>query len=121
MSKFIYYNGFIWVHKSYLPTKHRSYDLYNGYKLVMTDYRGEKPYNNFREHKTKYAKGYHDQSQRSIGRKSGERVSNPQVNNSSHSSPTIRHNNSWKSSPKQDNNKDKGSGQRNKKGNSFRN
>ena len=67
-SMFIYQSGGIWVHRSYLPTRYRNYDLYNGYKVVMTDYHGNRPYANYREYRTKYARGYrgHEQ-QHNIG------------------------------------------------------
>lgn len=71
-SSFIYYTGGTWVHRKYLPRQYRSYDLYSGYKVVMTDYRGNAPYTYFKEYKIKYAKGYRGQSQHSIG----ERPSN---------------------------------------------
>ena len=58
-SMFIYNGGGgVWVHRSALPPVNRNYDLYDGYKVVLTDYRGERPYNNFREHRMKYARGY---------------------------------------------------------------
>src|SRR6185436_6192405 len=58
-SMFIYFGGGAWVHRSRLPFRYRSYDLYGGYKVVMTDYHGNTPYINFKEYKVKYAKGYH--------------------------------------------------------------
>jgi len=64
---FIYLNGGIWVHRTYLPSRYRNYDLYHGYKVVMTDYRGTEPYSHFRDHKMKYAKGYHGQPQKTYG------------------------------------------------------
>jgi len=66
-SMFIYYNGVSWVHRSYLPSRYRNYDLYNGYKVVMTDYRGNTPYSNFRKHKMQYARGYRGQEQHTYG------------------------------------------------------
>ena len=72
LSQFIYFNGIAWVHRAYLPTRYRDYDLYNGYKVVMNDYRGNTPYSNFREYKTKYARGYHGEAQRSIGERPGK-------------------------------------------------
>jgi hypothetical protein len=66
-SMFIYYNGVSWVHRSSLPGRYRNYDLYNGYKVPMSDYRGSRPYSNFRQHKTLYAKGYRGQEQHNIG------------------------------------------------------
>ena len=72
-SMFIYSNGLTWVHRSYLPRQYRNYDLYSGYKVVMTDYRGNTPNVYFREYRTKYAKGYHGQPQRNIGERPGNR------------------------------------------------
>ncbi len=66
-SVFIYYNGYSWVRRSSLPTRYRNYDLYNGYKVPMSDYRGDRPYSNFRQHKMQYARGYRGQEQHNIG------------------------------------------------------
>ena len=66
-ARFIYLDGGAWVHRTYLPRQYRGYDLYNGYKVVMTDYRGKTPYVHFHEYKAKYAKGYRGPSQKSIG------------------------------------------------------
>ena len=66
-SKFIYFNGVSWVHRSYLPVRYKNYDLYRGYKVVMTDYRGNSPYAHFKEHKSKYAKGYRGKPQTNYG------------------------------------------------------
>src|SRR5665648_937912 len=52
-SMFIYYEGSSWVHRSYLPSRYRNYDLYGGYKVVMNDYHGKTPYYNHREYKKK--------------------------------------------------------------------
>jgi len=71
-SNFIYYSGNSWVHRKQLPKRHRSYDLYNGYKVVMTDYRGKTPYNYYKEHKRKYAKGYKGNYQKTYGNKPGK-------------------------------------------------
>ena len=64
---FIYYGDGRWIRRESLPSRYRNYDLYDGYKVVMTDYRGEAPYENFREHKMKYKRGYRGESQRTIG------------------------------------------------------
>lgn len=66
-SMFIYYNGYSWVHRSSLPSRYRNYDLYSGYKVPMSDYRGNKPYSNFRQHKMQYVRGYRGQEQHNIG------------------------------------------------------
>lgn len=70
-SMFIYYSGGVWVHRTYLPGRYRNYDLYNGYKVVMTDYRGNTPYTHFKSHKKKYYRGYRDGNQKTIGEKPG--------------------------------------------------
>jgi hypothetical protein len=69
---FIYYSGGIWVHRAYLPTRYKNYDLYTGYKVVMNDYHGKAPYEHFKEHKMKYGKGYHGEAQRTIGERPGK-------------------------------------------------
>lgn len=65
-SVFIYYSYGRWIRRSSLPGRYRHYDLYNGYKVVMHDYRGEAPYSNFREYKQRYRKGYHEGHQRTV-------------------------------------------------------
>ncbi|MBK5286568.1 MAG: hypothetical protein JJE25_14325 [Bacteroidia bacterium] len=74
-SMFIYYGGGVWVHRAYLPSRYSSYDLYSGYKVVMTDYRGDTPYSNYAEYKTKYAKGYSGGTQKTIGERPAKRNS----------------------------------------------
>lgn len=66
-SMFIYISGNRWVHRSYLPARYRNYDLNDGYKVVMNDYRGNSPYSHFNEHRMKYAKGYRGGEQHNIG------------------------------------------------------
>jgi hypothetical protein len=70
-SRFIYFDGKTWVHRANLPGRYRNYDLYNGYKVVMTDYHGNTPYSHFRDYKTKYHKGYRIGHQRNIGMRQG--------------------------------------------------
>jgi hypothetical protein len=62
-SLFIYQSGKKWVHRSHLPARYRNYNLYNGRKVMMSDYRGNSPYTHFREHKMKYGKGNRSHSQ----------------------------------------------------------
>jgi len=64
---FIYQSGGLWVHRTYLPTRYRNYDLYNGYKVVVTDYHGNTPYTHFKEYRHNYAKGYRGPAQHNIG------------------------------------------------------
>jgi len=71
-SMFIYQSGGAWIHRSYLPVRYRHYDLYSGYKVVMTDYHGKTPYYHHNDYKRKYAKGYHGPAQKNIGEKPGK-------------------------------------------------
>ncbi|MES2587336.1 MAG: hypothetical protein V4622_00065 [Bacteroidota bacterium] len=83
-SMFIYMNNGIWIRRSYLPSRCRNYDLYGGYKVVLNDYHGHKPYGHFKDHKHKYAKGYKGKSQKNIGMKPGN-------GNGNHKSPQKIH------------------------------
>lgn len=65
--QFIYLGGGKWIRSRNLPTQYRNYDLYNGYKVVLNDYHGSRPYSNFKNHKVKYHKGYKGSHQRTIG------------------------------------------------------
>ena len=75
-SNFIYFGNGVWIHNAYLPARYRDYDLYSGYKVVMTDYRGDAPYSFFKEHKLKYKKGYRGAEQKTIGHRSEKSNSN---------------------------------------------
>jgi len=78
-SMFIYFGEGAWIHRAYLPSRYRNYDLYGGYKVVMNDYRGNTPYTHFIEHKMKYGRGYHGPSQKTIGQRPGR--GNSKTNN----------------------------------------
>ena len=91
-SMFIYYNGVSWVRRSSLPVRYRNYDLYNGYKVPMSDYRGNKPYSNFRKHKMLYAKGYRGQEQHNIGNRSERGNFNEKKHSKGYSTKKDRHN-----------------------------
>lgn len=105
-SMFIYYGGGMWIHGSYLPGVYRNYDLYGGYKVVMTDYHGSSPYNHFHEHKKKYAKGYKGKPQKTIGAKPDK--GNSQQNNSSNKKTSNGGKNSNQSSGKKSSNQSSG-------------
>ncbi|MBC7862641.1 MAG: hypothetical protein IAF38_06670 [Bacteroidia bacterium] len=66
---FIYYEGGVWVHRDFLPVRYKNYDLFYGYKVVITDYRDDTPYIYFVEHKKKYKRGYRGKAQKTIGNK----------------------------------------------------
>lgn len=71
-SNYIYISNGKWLRARTLPSAYRNYDLYNEYKVVLTDYRGTRPYDNFKTHKVKYAKGYKGKPQKTIGLKPGK-------------------------------------------------
>ena len=66
-SQFIYFGQGKWIRSRNLPTQYRNYNLYNGYKVVLDDYRGSTPYTYFKSHKAKYYKGYKGKPQKTIG------------------------------------------------------
>ena len=58
-ARFIYYERGLWVHRTYLPSRYRHYDLKRGYKVVIKDYRGDNPYIHHDEFRRTYVRGYH--------------------------------------------------------------
>lgn len=68
-SQYIYDNNGRWVRERRLPAKYRQYDLYGGYKVVLTDYRGDAPYSYHSKHRVSYPKGYHGKPQKNRGEK----------------------------------------------------
>jgi len=80
-SNYIYISNGKWIRAKNLPRNHRSYDLYSGYKVVLTDYRGNSPYDNYKTHKVKYGKGYKGKPQKTIGQKPGKGNNRESKNN----------------------------------------
>jgi hypothetical protein len=56
--QFIFLNNGVWIRSHNLPHRYRNYNLYNGYKVVLNDYHGSRPYGHYQQHKVKYYKGY---------------------------------------------------------------
>ena len=106
-SMFIYQSGGVWVHRTYLPVQYRHYDLYQGYKVVMTDYHGKTPYTHYKNHKYKYAKGYRGPAQKSIGHRPEKQIIQSNVHSNA---------NAYKKAAGQGNGKNQGNGNNNKKG-----
>ena len=67
-SQYIYVSNKKWIRARALPRAHRNYNLYNGYKVVMTDYNGNAPYVYHNTYITKYPRGYRGVAQHSIGK-----------------------------------------------------
>jgi hypothetical protein len=66
-SQYIYFGNGNWVRTRQLPNRCRNYNLHNGYKVVLTDYHGNRPYSHFNSHKVKYYKGYKGKPQKNRG------------------------------------------------------
>jgi hypothetical protein len=66
-TEYIYYGNGAWIRSRRLPPAYRGYDLYSGYKVVLTDYHGPAPYALYKTHKVKYYKGYRGGPQQTIG------------------------------------------------------
>jgi hypothetical protein len=93
-SMFIYFDGGVWVRRGYLPERYRNYDLYGGYKVVMTDYRGNSPYDHFSEHRTRYGRGYHREAQRTIGERPGRENREAKISHEEkHENKEVKHEN----------------------------
>ncbi len=61
---YVYMNGDQWVKTTTLPLTYKDYDLYSGYKVVLTD--DKEPFAQYDKMKVKYAKGYKGDTQRTI-------------------------------------------------------
>lgn len=68
-SQYISDNNGVWVRETRLPSRYRNYDFYSGYKVVLKDYRGDKPYSYHTKHRSSYPKGYVGKPQKNRGQK----------------------------------------------------
>ncbi|MCI9846064.1 hypothetical protein [Flavobacterium pectinovorum] len=53
-SQYIYFNNGVWIRERRVPARYRNYDFYSGYKVVLRDYRGSKPYSYHSKHRVSY-------------------------------------------------------------------
>lgn len=83
-STFIYFGNGKWIRASRLPYQYRTYDLYSGYKVVLTDYHGHTPYIHYKQHKVKYHKGYRGGPQKTIGVKPAKKHKEGHKNGGKH-------------------------------------
>jgi hypothetical protein len=79
-SQFIYLSGGTWIRSNNLPQQYRNYNLDRGYKVVLNDYHGSRPYSNYKYHKQKYYKGY-SRPQESISHRSDNHENNGENGN----------------------------------------
>lgn len=66
-AEYIYFGNGRWIRSRRLPSYCSNYDLYRGYKVPLTDYRGNTPYVYYNAHKVKYYKGYKGKPQKARG------------------------------------------------------
>ncbi len=59
-SMYIYLEGGRWIQRHHLPGRYRNYDLYHGRKVVVYDYRGDRPYTHCDYHTNRYKQGHND-------------------------------------------------------------
>lgn len=83
-TQFIYLSNGGWIRSSRLPNQYRNYDLNRGYKVVLNDYHGSRPYDNYRSHKVKYYKGYKGKPQQSLGNRNHKNDNHGNYNNGNH-------------------------------------
>ncbi|MBP1641020.1 MAG: hypothetical protein H6Q17_2603 [Bacteroidetes bacterium] len=106
-SMFVYQNRKQWVRRSHLPAQYRNYNLYNGRKVMISDYRGNSPYTHFREHKVKYGRGNRNHSPNNMQMHPGKNHAEaPRPNIDNRRNPAKSHNNDKKGGDNRDN-KDK--------------
>jgi len=61
---FVYMKDGTWVKTTDLPPAYKDYDLYDGYKVVLTD--DAEPYAEYDKMKVKYAKGFKGDPQKTV-------------------------------------------------------
>lgn len=105
--EYIYIKKGKWVRATALPVVYKSYNLYNGYKVVVTDYKGATPYIYYKTHKVKYPKGYKGKFQKTNGLPPGQ--AKKMVSRSGNNKVVVKSNGNG--------NKGKGGGNGNGKGN----
>lgn len=92
-SMFIYSEGGVWVHRTYLPPQYRDYDLYRGHKVVMRGYRGDSPYNNFADYRSRYPRGHRYESQKNYGERPGRGNSREKIHSNAQPNRMENHGN----------------------------
>ncbi|EIA08348.1 hypothetical protein [Flavobacterium frigoris] len=65
-NQYIYLERGNWKRSRTLPNQYRRYDINNGYKVALNDYRGNRPYTNYNNDKTRYYVGYRGENQRTV-------------------------------------------------------
>jgi hypothetical protein len=57
-SMYLYLFGGRWIHGRVLPASYGHYDYNNSHRVIINDYRGNRPYSYFRDHRSRFPKGY---------------------------------------------------------------
>jgi hypothetical protein len=107
-STFIYMSGNRWIRSRVLPARYRNYDLNRGYKVVMSDYHGNTPYVNFRDYRTRYAKGYRGPEQHNNSERNEKQNNQVQQRNDDHSNGNNNQGNDNRYKPENDKKQNRG-------------
>lgn len=59
-SMYIFLSGGRWIHARMLPARYGHYDFDHGHKIIINDYHGSRPYNYYREHRSRFPKGHYE-------------------------------------------------------------
>jgi hypothetical protein len=79
--RYVYYENNIWVHRTYLPVRYRSYDRYHGYKVVVNE---RNPWERNDVYRTRYADYRGRRDQPIIRESNDERYRNHWHDNGNH-------------------------------------
>lgn len=90
-TQFIYLNAGVWVRSRNLPSYCSNYDLNRGYKVVLSDYHGSRPYANYRYDRVKYYKGYRGAPQQVVEHRHYDNGNRYYANNDRHDHDDHKH------------------------------
>ena len=63
-SMYIYFSNNIWVHARFLPSSYGHYDLKRSHKVIIYDYRGNRPYQFHHELRQMFPRGHYNKHQK---------------------------------------------------------
>jgi hypothetical protein len=63
-SMYIFLSGGRWIHARELPPSYGHYDLEHGHRIIIKDYRGNRPYQYINAHRSQFPKGHYDNPDR---------------------------------------------------------
>jgi len=63
-SMYIYLSGGNWIRARRLPASYGHYDLNNGHKILINDYRGNRPYSYYHAHRNQFPKNHYGNAEK---------------------------------------------------------